>query len=368
MRARAAVLAALLMLTACGGDGQGDADGALEISPAGDPQLPAAMHAAATPVAGELVLWSGRLVENPSTVLSLAGGRYDVATGEWRRLPDAPVAPRYRHTAFTMAGEAFFWGGVGPGEEYLADGAAYSVAGDRWRPIAPAPEGRSDARAFVAGGEVLVGGGRTSDGGSSDVLLRYDPSADAWSSTVMHGGPFLDWLLVDGAAYLLRVSEDAETLFVSRTNPATGAAAWTLPIALPEELFPEYVGLVRAASGVEVLASNRAETAVTTIGAGGDVLGSHVVDADLVAPSMRLDTPGRSFDFEVGGALYSFGERYVSRFAGGDGARVGELPCRDGAVVIPAEPATFLRWGGRPCGGEFADVPAGDAVLVSIAA
>jgi hypothetical protein len=72
----------------------------------------------------------------------------------------------------------------------LDDGAAYDPEADRWRPVAKAgaPAGRMDAAAVWTGSEVLIFGGKTSDGAEDACEgAAYDPVSDHWRSVVAPG-------------------------------------------------------------------------------------------------------------------------------------------------------------------------------------
>ncbi len=119
--------------------------------------------------------------------------------GEWRRLPEPPLAGREGHSAVWSGEEMIVWGGTPDtgdnsagsdgetiSEPNFADGAAYNPQADTWRLIEPAPfSGRSghaatwtDAGLFVAGGQTEGHNNLCCDG-PRDAWL-YRPDSDDW--------------------------------------------------------------------------------------------------------------------------------------------------------------------------------------------
>jgi hypothetical protein len=126
----------------------------------------------------EMVVWGGAgPVSGQATPLG-DGAAYDPATNTWRRIADAPIAPRRLPQAAWTGTELVVWSGAEPEP---ADGAAYDPAADRWRRIATSPlAARTGATVQWTGREVVVWGG---DSGSQGIFAdgaAYDPSRDAW--------------------------------------------------------------------------------------------------------------------------------------------------------------------------------------------
>lgn len=117
----------------------------------------------------------------------------EVVDPAWVPVAEAPLFPRDDHPLVWTGSEAITWGGLGPSSTgasdgarpllpVLYDGAAYDPATDEWRLIALAPlgfAGRAGHVAVWSGSEVLVWGGRGSDGGLADGAA-YDPATDSW--------------------------------------------------------------------------------------------------------------------------------------------------------------------------------------------
>ena len=77
---------------------------------------------------------------------------YDTASDRWERGPDLPVAVNHAMAHYSLSGVLYIAGGNG------GDGPNAQVArldGDRWRTLAPLPQGRS------AGGLVAWTAGST---------------------------------------------------------------------------------------------------------------------------------------------------------------------------------------------------------------
>ncbi|MPZ52466.1 MAG: PQQ-binding-like beta-propeller repeat protein [Acidimicrobiia bacterium] len=109
---------------------------------------------------------------------------YNPEDDEWERLPSAPISERFLHSATWTGEELVVFGGIGPGSEDLADGAAYNPTTREWRPIAPSPlEGRHGHKTVWTGNELLILGGRAGSN-PDDRELRtaaaYNPDTDMW--------------------------------------------------------------------------------------------------------------------------------------------------------------------------------------------
>jgi hypothetical protein len=110
------------------------------------------------------------------------GSAYDPATGAYRRLPRAPLAPSQAPTgAWTGRDLILLVSGYGPdGKRYparFARAAAYNPATNRWRRIAPLPIGSGfGGSAAWDGRELIVAG----VGAKAQATFAYDPSANRW--------------------------------------------------------------------------------------------------------------------------------------------------------------------------------------------
>lgn len=143
----------------------------------------------------EMLVWGGR---DRADTYFRDGAAYDRRTQVWRRIPQAPIDGRV-HAASAWTGEKLLvvggWAAPpgdtievqpdgGTGMRYFSDGAAYDLATDSWRTIAPFPlQPRADAAAVWTGQELLIWGGRTFNTGPVaffDNGAAYDPAKDTW--------------------------------------------------------------------------------------------------------------------------------------------------------------------------------------------
>lgn len=137
----------------------------------------------------ELIVWGGWhwdvAEEEIRTVAE--GAAYDPATDTWRRLPPAPLSPRFGHSVVWTGSEMIVWGGTTSeaNDAVVADGAAYDPATDAWRVLPASPlEARYDHTAVWTGRAMLVWGGHVRVSGSAwrqlaDAAL-YGPVGGHW--------------------------------------------------------------------------------------------------------------------------------------------------------------------------------------------
>jgi hypothetical protein len=147
-----------------------------------------------------LVVFGGYgTVDSNGNVTSLAdGASYSPSTNSWRKLPAAPLSPRFNPTLVWTGGEVLVIGGDpdnesvdGPG--YAMGEAAYDPARNRWTmlPAMPSTPGH-DVRhleAMVTDRGIYVGQlwqHVTTDGDSVELdagtdFVVYDPGANTWT-------------------------------------------------------------------------------------------------------------------------------------------------------------------------------------------
>jgi non-specific serine/threonine protein kinase len=102
---------------------------------------------------------------------------YDIATDTWARGPDLPVAVNHAMAA-TLDGALYVAGGN--------DGRRPStqlarLEGERWRALAPLPQGRSAGGLVALDGRLYLVGGVVEGGLAGDTHI-YDPAADRWAA------------------------------------------------------------------------------------------------------------------------------------------------------------------------------------------
>ena len=109
---------------------------------------------AAARAGGEIVVAGGFTADGNNSPRVDA---YSVRSGDWRRLPDLPVAVDHAAAA-GVNGRVYVIGGYG--EDRLPRRSAFVLEGRAWREIASLPDGRAAAAAAIAGGRLYVVGGR----------------------------------------------------------------------------------------------------------------------------------------------------------------------------------------------------------------
>jgi hypothetical protein len=147
------------------------------------------------PIAGRFrnsIVWTGRevLVWGGVPAPDHAGGlgdsrdradgaAYDPARRSWRRLPQAPVGPRFGAVSTWTGRELLVWGGSWPWSDPVAisDGAAYDPVANAWRRLPAAPLGTGTSAGTWTGRELVVAG--AVEDGIAEVAA-YDPTTNAW--------------------------------------------------------------------------------------------------------------------------------------------------------------------------------------------
>ena len=106
--------------------------------------------------------------------------------GRWAPLSKSPLSARSGHLAVWTGTRMLVWGGDGPDNQPLADGAAYDPSTGRWEPMAASPTGPLfGATAVWTGTRMLVWGGAASSsddpGSERGTGAAYDPATDTWA-------------------------------------------------------------------------------------------------------------------------------------------------------------------------------------------
>jgi Kelch motif protein/galactose oxidase-like protein len=145
-------------------------------------RLLVALHGAVTGWTGHrFFAWGGTCCADTSH----DGAVYNVVSNTWRQLPTAPLSLR-RDTSGTWTGrELVVAGGYRFGTSDtpvpFRDAAAYNLATNRWRKIAPMPRREYGATAVWDGKEILfLGGTRKGVTGPPARGLAYNPRTNRW--------------------------------------------------------------------------------------------------------------------------------------------------------------------------------------------
>src|SRR5579862_6814282 len=138
----------------------------------------------------ELIVWGGGTQTN-------TGARYDPVTNTWTptATTGAPLARQFPCAVWTGA-NMIIWGGfssLSPApNQGLNDGGLYDPVTDSWSPIslagAPSPRG-GFCTAVWTGEEMIIWGGYDGGGPFLNTGGRFNPTANAWSSTTLLAAP-----------------------------------------------------------------------------------------------------------------------------------------------------------------------------------
>jgi non-specific serine/threonine protein kinase len=128
----------------------------------------------------------------------VAGAPSGPPGGAWSRGPDLPVAVNHAMAVSTFDAVYVFGGYLAGGDP---SGAAFRLDGDRWRVLAPMPEGRTAGTALALGDTVYLAGG-IGPGGLAERMLVYHVEADRWTTAA---GPPTAREHLGGAAFAGRI-------------------------------------------------------------------------------------------------------------------------------------------------------------------
>jgi N-acetylneuraminic acid mutarotase len=156
----------------------------------------------------EMIVWGGAWRAGNASIWLADGAAYDPANDRWRRLAASPLGPRSDAVAAWTGKDVLVWGGQkqgsldGFGDEF-DDGALYDPARDTWKPMAQWPLAhRYGARAVWTGTRLVVWGGASAETGQDPPPLAdgavYDPAANRW--TKMAAAPLAGRVAPLGAA------------------------------------------------------------------------------------------------------------------------------------------------------------------------
>lgn len=87
------------------------------------------------------------------------GAMLDLQKMKWKRLPEAPLGPRYGHRSLLWGSRLIIYGGLGQG--IAGDGAILDLQKMQWEELPELPFEGSTAPSFViCGSKLLIWGGR----------------------------------------------------------------------------------------------------------------------------------------------------------------------------------------------------------------
>jgi len=122
----------------------------------------------------ELIVWGGQNEED--------GAAYDLADDQWREIAPSPLRRGVPIATVWTGHEVLVWGGLPDGGN---NGAAYNPETDSWRRIADAPFGLGRGNAVLVDGDTFIALGSAQGlnlpGGASAQALQYDASTDTWT-------------------------------------------------------------------------------------------------------------------------------------------------------------------------------------------
>jgi N-acetylneuraminic acid mutarotase len=195
----------------------------------------------------QMIVWGGQDFSNRYNT----GGRYDLSTNSWTGLNTAGApSPRLFHTAVWTGSEMIVWGGADNGSccssTGLNTGARYNPTTDSWTATSTplAPSGRGGHTAVWTGSGMIVWGGTTNPGSSSNVLNtggRYNPSNNTWTGTNTAGAPparSSHTAVWSGSEMIIWGGSTVSCCSGNNTggkyNPATDSWALTTTVGAPE--------------------------------------------------------------------------------------------------------------------------------------
>ncbi len=144
-----------------------------------DPAVTARLSHSAVWTGSEMLIWGGLDASGPIGT----GARFEPAGGTWTLMSTAGAPlPRYAPSAVWTGSELIIWGGqvTNATFDYVNSGGRYNPAADTWTELPPTPfvSPRGSHGAVWTGSEMIVWGGRSTNGGN--YLAdggRFDPAA-----------------------------------------------------------------------------------------------------------------------------------------------------------------------------------------------
>ncbi|MPZ87706.1 MAG: hypothetical protein GEU81_06440 [Nitriliruptorales bacterium] len=195
-----------------------------------DAPLAARTEQAAVWAGDRLLLWGGAFDDGFERRTFLADGAALDAGNAWSGLPEAPLSARTGHAAVWTGSELLIWGGEGSAG-FFADGAAYDPATGTWRSLPEAPlSPRAGIAAVWTGDALLLVGGRDNGGPLSDGAA-FDPASRTWRTlpplpeTLERAGELRGVEAGDAAVFWSPGQGGLALSEIARFDPATDAWA-----------------------------------------------------------------------------------------------------------------------------------------------
>jgi N-acetylneuraminic acid mutarotase len=108
------------------------------------------------------------------------GAVYDINTGEWKKLPKAPIKGRYGHTFIISGAKLIIWGG-NVGKSVFSDGAIYDLRKESWKELKAPIAARCGHSSILYNKKLIIWGG--TGGGGIDGAI-YNIETDEWSEII----------------------------------------------------------------------------------------------------------------------------------------------------------------------------------------
>ncbi len=184
------------------------------------------------------------------------------SSGSWKQLRDPPLSARESALGLWMEGEALIFGGsdadpcppsagcVAPTDPPLRDGAAFDLARQAWRRLAPAPVGFSFAEGVVVrGAAYILTNGEPGRPHAPPAFLRYRSAEDDWTQLRFPPGDGNRSIVAtDEYVVAFSTSDEGGRIPDLVFDPATGEWA-----RLPDDPLPRSFDRTMAWSGRELV-------------------------------------------------------------------------------------------------------------------
>ncbi|MET7395862.1 hypothetical protein ABZS66_20440 [Dactylosporangium sp. NPDC005572] len=310
----------------------------------------AVRDAAGADYGGGAVVWGGRTGELDAA-RPVGDGWILPGGGTPMRTAPAPIAARSRHVVAAHGGLVHVWGGGDGRGTVFDDGAVLDPRTNTWTAMPRGPVGLTGAQAVVVGDRIVIGGG------ASELIVVYDTRERAWT-TIDARAQVLAFAVSAGRVVAATRGPDRQTLHVGRYG-WDGPGEPEFATLRQERPISDSVAIADDGTTVTLaVADDATTTTVYRLDATGRPRETATVDAGVFVPGQGA-AAGLGRTFRHGGDWLTIDSYSVSGFSIDARTASGRWRldvCRDGAAWVPLGGGgrRFLRYGGRPCGG---DVP-----------